>query len=410
MARRDETSAAAFTAARDEREQRALFDRARGTLTRSLAGAEAFARLALRTEKAGPAVQLYVVLNAECDLRCRMCSFWQGVYEEPGRELLGTAELVSLFDQAASAGTRSLILTGGEPFLRADLLEVVAAATARFPFVRLQTNGLHLDERAVQHLVASGLDVLWVSIDGVGEVHDRIRGRDGAYERIAAGLLQLAEAKRRAATALPQVFVNVTVLPENRDALAPLIDAAERVGASRLAFHHVSDLGRDVVAATEERLGMRGVATLQFSRKTHAGGRAPAELPPSFWAAVEDARRRGRVAVEVDSLLTRPVHERAEAGCTWPWGVAMIGPYGDLLACQSLDGWKLGSLRDAPLAALWNGDGYRAFRRHVTAGLPLCRQCCVPYRSILDHLSSHEHVARFAAGRGLRSLLFPHPV
>lgn len=378
-------------------------------VTRALAGAHAFTRLALRTERAGPPVQLYVVLNAECDLRCRMCRFWQGVYEEPGRTPLASHEIVALLDHAAASGTRSVILTGGEPFLRADLLDVVDAASARFPFVRLQTNGLHLDEAATERLVASGLDVLWVSLDGVGELHDRIRGRVGAFERIVAGLMRLDDAKRRAGRPNPQVFVNVTVLPENRDALEPLIAVAERAGASRIAFHHVSDLGRDVVAATEDRLGARGVATLQFSRQSHVGGRAPGALPAAFWVAIDEARRRGRIAVEADPLLGEPVRERAEAGCTWPWGVAMIGPYGDLLACQSLDGWKLGNLREAPLAALWNGDGYRAFRGHVARGLPVCRQCCVPYRSILDHLSSHEHVARFATGRWLRTLLFPHP-
>ncbi len=376
---------------------------------RPLAAAGSLARLALRTERAGTPVQLYVVLNAECDLRCRMCRFWQGVYEEPGRALRSLAELTALFEDAADRGTRSVILTGGEPFLRADLLDVVDAATSRLPFVRLQTNGLHLDDAAVEGLVASGLDVLWVSLDGVGEAHDRIRGREGAFDRIVAGLERLAAAKRARHARGPQLFVNVTVLPENRDALVPLIELAERVGAARLAFHHVSDLGRDAVAATEARLGTPGAATLQFSRKSAAGGRAPGGLPRELLDAIAAARRRGRVAIDVDRLLLAGSSGRAEAGCTWPWGVAMIGPYGDLLACQSLDGWRLGNVREAPLDAHWNGAGYRGFRKQVALGLPVCAQCCVPYRSVMDHFRSDEHLARFAAGRGLRALLFPHP-
>lgn len=376
---------------------------------RSLAGATSLARLALRTERAGPPVQLYVVLNAECDLRCRMCRFWQGVYEQPGHALLTLAELTALFEDAANRGTRSLILTGGEPFLRPDLLDVVDAATSRLPFVRLQTNGLHLSDAALERLVASGLDVLWVSLDGVGEMHDRIRGRAGAFEAIVAGLERLAAEKRARGSRGPQLFVNVTVLPDNRDALVPMIELAERVGAARLAFHHVSDLGRDVVAVTEARLGAPGAATLQFSRKSASGGRAPGGLPAALLDAIGAARARGCLAIDVDRLLLAGTSARAEAGCTWPWGVAMIGPYGDLLACQSLDGWRLGNLRDAPLEAHWNGPGYRAFRAHVTAGLPVCAQCCVPYRSVGDHFRSNEHLTRFAAGRSLRGLLFPHP-
>ena len=100
---------------------------------------------------------------------------------------------------------------------------------------------------------------------------------------------------------------------------------------------------------------------------------------------------------------------RASRGCTWPWGVLMVGPYGDALACQSLDGWRMGNARDRSLLTIWNEDGYRRLRQGATEGLPACAQCCVPYRSVADHLGHREHLERFAAGRSLRALLYPHP-
>src|SRR5690606_33492117 len=160
-------------------------------------------------------------LDPRCDLRCRMCGYWQGIYEESGRQPLATGEWMRLFDAVAARGARSLVMTGGEPFLRSDLLELVEHGRARFPFVRLQTNGLHLTAERVARLVAAELDVLWVSLDGVRSVHDRIRGQEGAFAETRAGLERLMAARRAAGSCRPALQLNVTVQPENVEHLEP---------------------------------------------------------------------------------------------------------------------------------------------------------------------------------------------
>ena len=84
--------------------------------------------------------------------------------------------LIPLLDEAVSIGTRTLVITGGEPFIHPDLFEAVAAAKARGLAVNITTNGTLIDKRW-EELIASGVDSLSFSIDGMGASHDTLRDR-----------------------------------------------------------------------------------------------------------------------------------------------------------------------------------------------------------------------------------------
>jgi MoaA/NifB/PqqE/SkfB family radical SAM enzyme len=131
-------------------------------------------------------LKVSLAVTWRCNLRCRMCNIWR---RDPGGDELTAAEVDDFFRRAD--GFRWVGFTGGEPFLRADLPELVDAAVARcrgLDAVHANTNG-QLREPVVALLeharrrhprVAA---VLTVSVDGPPAVHDAIRGRDGAWRR-----------------------------------------------------------------------------------------------------------------------------------------------------------------------------------------------------------------------------------
>ena len=113
------------------------------------------------------ASDLRVSLTDRCNLRCTYCMPAQGLPWLPREELLTTAELVRLLDVAVTRlGVEEIRFTGGEPLLRPDLEEVVAAAAALAPRPRLSltTNGIGLDAR-VDRLRGAGLERVNVSLD-----------------------------------------------------------------------------------------------------------------------------------------------------------------------------------------------------------------------------------------------------
>lgn len=174
-----------------------------------------------------------VAVTDTCDARCGYCAIPLRRTPDPD-----TATLVARIDALARAGCARVGLWGGEPLMRDDIGEIVAACRARGLWTSLDSNGWRYPERAD---ALDGLDHLVLSLDGRPRHHDAQRGR-GAHAKV---LRAMAEAKARG-----QPFWTLTVLTRHnlRD-VGYLIDLAEAHGA-RAAFqilHHPPALagGRD---------------------------------------------------------------------------------------------------------------------------------------------------------------------
>ena len=130
---------------------------------------------------------LRVALTDRCNFRCTYCS---PAENEPADGLLGRAELARLFRVFAGLGVRRIRLTGGEPTLRKDLVEIAAdaASTGGIEEVALTTNGHRLAE-LVEPLRRAGVGAVNVSLDTLRpERLAGISGRGTRLERILDGI------------------------------------------------------------------------------------------------------------------------------------------------------------------------------------------------------------------------------
>ncbi|KAH7463775.1 hypothetical protein PRIC1_006523 [Phytophthora ramorum] len=109
---------------------------------------------------------LRISLTERCNLRCRYCMPEDGVPLQPAEDLLTTPEIVRLARLFASAGVKRIRLTGGEPLLRRDLVELVAQLRAipGIESVGVTTNGITL-QRKLLALRQAGADRLNISLD-----------------------------------------------------------------------------------------------------------------------------------------------------------------------------------------------------------------------------------------------------
>ncbi|ETK92085.1 molybdenum cofactor biosynthesis protein A [Phytophthora nicotianae CJ01A1] len=109
---------------------------------------------------------LRISLTERCNLRCRYCMPEDGVPLQPTEDLLTTSEIIRLAKVFASAGVTRIRLTGGEPLLRRDLVELVAQLRA-IPVIEsvgITTNGITL-QRKLLALQQAGVDRLNISLD-----------------------------------------------------------------------------------------------------------------------------------------------------------------------------------------------------------------------------------------------------
>jgi MoaA/NifB/PqqE/SkfB family radical SAM enzyme len=190
-----------------------------------------------------PLANIYLFVTMRCNAKCDHCFCWQdlnvGIREMTLEELGKLAASLPPFE--------SLVLTGGEPMLRRDLLEVCKLfAERRGPeTIKINTNGL--DGNKVEALATAFAEAypnvslaFQVSIDGLEATHDRIRGVPGCYRKAVATLKRITDLR------LPRVACEVltVVTGENYTELVELNRALKDSIAPTI--NHGFELMRDV--------------------------------------------------------------------------------------------------------------------------------------------------------------------
>lgn len=162
-----------------------------------------------------------------CNFQCQHCYSRTDPSEE-----LDKATLFACIDTIVKEKVLSINFGGGEPLLRADLLEIAAYAAGRGLRVSMNSNGYRIDRETAAKLKAAGFSKVGISIDShKAEVHDRFRGIQGCHGKAVAALGHLREAGIK--TSLSTVICKIN----HRD-ISDLISFAVEQKVHQLNFHN----------------------------------------------------------------------------------------------------------------------------------------------------------------------------
>jgi len=125
-------------------------------------------------------------LIRRCNLNCKHCYSLSADVDFPGE--LSTAEVYAAMDDLRAFGVPVLILSGGEPLLRRDIFDISRRAKDMGFYVGLSSNGTLIDAPTANRIAEVGYDYVGISLDGIGEVHDRFRREVGAYDAALNGI------------------------------------------------------------------------------------------------------------------------------------------------------------------------------------------------------------------------------
>ncbi|MFB6141528.1 MAG: TIGR04053 family radical SAM/SPASM domain-containing protein [Halosimplex sp.] len=184
-----------------------------------------------------PLVLIWEVTQA-CELSCDHCRADARPARHPDE--LTTAEGKQLLDRAAAFGDGQLVvLSGGDPMKRPDLVELVEYGTDRGLLVSLTPSGTEaLDGEAVADLADAGLRRMALSLDGADAAsHDAFRGESGSFE-------STMRAARQAREAGVPLQINTTVCASTVDELPAIRDRVAEVGAVLWSVFFLVPIGR----------------------------------------------------------------------------------------------------------------------------------------------------------------------
>jgi MoaA/NifB/PqqE/SkfB family radical SAM enzyme len=163
-----------------------------------------------------------------CNLQCQICDFWKPAFQKTHELSLNDIRLIGA--KLSRLGTLIISLAGGEPLIREDLPEVIAALNRAGHFPILITNGWFVDERLARDLLRAGLQEISVSVDYADPArHDAQRGRRGAWERAVAALELL---HRNRPDRRNRVHMISVLMDDNLEDVEPLIRLSRRIGVT----------------------------------------------------------------------------------------------------------------------------------------------------------------------------------
>lgn len=291
-----------------------------------------------------------------CNLRCPHCYNDAG---RPGGNELDTKRAFLLIDRLAEAGVLRLLISGGEPFLRPDILSILRKVSRTNIRLDIATNGIELPEKILEGLSNLPVFHVHVSIDGIGDKHDRFRGRKGAFDAALRNIQRLHEKDIA-------VSLSTTITKKNLGDLDSIIDLALELGCTGFFANAMLPAGRGRKNAGRYMLDESGYHRM-YKTLVERGS----EL-------------KDRLTISTDmcfpflfSNAMVPGLSEGSMGCSAGYDTLCIGADGMAYPCHLLHDFPLGNVMEMDLRALWKDSpvlkDLRHTRKEDMSGQ--CREC-----------------------------------
>lgn len=336
----------------------------------------------------GPMTLTFSVTNL-CQSRCRSCNIWDIYKKQPGlrKNELSLKEIERIFHSIGPIYFFNI--SGGEPFLRRDLAEIVGLAIdyMRPRIVHVPTNALSPSRvaegvtRILEIMASRDWQVPFTvkpSLDGVGEMHDQIRGVPGNFDKV----MQTVEHLKRIREQHTNLHVELGTV------------------VSKMNMHHLAELA-DFVHSLEGIESYRNEVAEErtefFNQNASITPTADeyAELMRGFsqriWEHTRDKRRLARVTEALRLVYYKYAarimkENRQVLPCYGGITNAHINPYGQVWPCAVLGyDQPMGNLRDFgyDFRKLWNSESARQVRAYIKAQNCACPLANQAYSNIL---------------------------
>jgi len=265
----------------------------------------------------------------ECNISCIHC------YRDAGNKRtdeLNTDEGKKLLDEMGRAGFKIIILSGGEPLMRADIYELIRYAKSIGLRPVLGTNGILITEEVAIKLKEAGLGAAGISLDSTDKaIHDKFRQSEGAWDKTIAAM----DVCRK--VGLP-FQVHTTITNWNEKEVTNITDLAVAKGAMA---HHIFFLvptgrGKDIEDITLKTEEYEAVLNRILDKQKEVSIELKPTCAPQFM----------RIAKE------RGIPMRFTRGCLAGTSYCVILPNGDVQACPYLP-IKIGNVRETNFDVLW---------------------------------------------------------
>ncbi|MCQ2378415.1 MAG: radical SAM protein [Victivallaceae bacterium] len=305
--------------------------------------------------------QVKIYFTWTCNLSCPFC------YEKEERRRLKARpidDFIALIDELEELKVFLITLSGGEPFAHPrcfELIDRIVRARMRFS---LLSNGTLIDRSIAHRLAETGrCRQVQVSLDGMREFHDSLRGK-GAFDATVEGIRNLQREN------IP-VVVNTVFSSANYRNMPEIAHFLEDLGVASYRLVPVHDHSaklpcESALLSTEELARVVADIGPHLAEYPHMNERS---TPLRMWKTIFHP-------------IERPA--RVCQRCSTPWRALAIRPDGAIFCCENLECGVFGWMGKDRIADVWHGEKLAQMRRHIVEGnvlskRPECETCRYAY-------------------------------
>jgi radical SAM protein with 4Fe4S-binding SPASM domain len=316
-------------------------------------------------------------ITRTCNLRCVHCYSDSNAMQYPGE--LSWKEMQEVVKDLADYQIPSLLLSGGEPLIHPRFFDLVDVASDAGLKLTISTNGTLITPEKAARLKAANVAYVGISLDGIGEIHDQFRRKEGAFDAAVRGF-------RNCHAVDQKTGLRLTLTSHNVENIGQILDFIEDQEIQRVCFYHLVPAGRGSELQVLESKAARGAIDTLISRV-------------EAWHQQGVEREVLTVTQPADGayLLVRMENENhpnlAEARRLLEWnggganssgrGIANIDTQGNVHPDQFWQDVVLGNVKRMPFSQIWEG------------GNPASTEILTSIRSI-GRLSPQERQARMS--------------
>ncbi len=291
-----------------------------------------------------------VITTFRCNAKCHMCNIWQH-QSDPAEEI------PAHYYEKLPEGLGRLNVTGGEPMLRDDILDIVGIASKKAKVVEVSTNGFYT-ERILEVAHAYPKTMFRVSLEGLPALNDRLRGTKDGFDHALRTMLGLIDSPAR------DIGFSVVICDKNAEDLLMLYKLCVALGVefgnsvmhNSWYFHKEDNAVADVEKAVS--------AEKEFIKALLGSQRRGLRMK------LKDYLRSYFNLNILNHLDDRP---NVMSACCAGRDLFFVDPWGNVTPCNGTQHpWIMGNLKEQSFEEIWTSADAEAVRRKVDA----CGRSC----------------------------------
>lgn len=318
---------------------------------------------------------LTIDITDRCQMRCTTCSKWKVSSEVKNKELTTEQWKDVLFKLRQWVGDGYWIcFSGGEPFLRPDIFELIDYATEIGLRVSSMSNGFSV-EHLVDKIIDSKIESINISLNSIADktIHDNSRGRDGSAQKICDFVWQIMNNKKGRNDNL-SINIATVMLPENLQEIIYLVEYATKNHLKHIMFQLIEDINSFHPYAEKSGLDTDNYVIPENYKNTITG--MADKAIPLIDHIIEMKQAGHSIANSYEQLeayklfFKHPEDVVSAIKCDVGRTNFAVDPYGDVRLCFNMN--PIGSILEKSPEELWKS----AEAEHCRDKVSSCKMCC----------------------------------